>query len=363
MTSAAPGDAVYLGSVLTNVHCWGIVSDIETPAGMTATFEVVGNDGALTLDALVGPEGPAGENAPIVKMQYSSPIDNPDDLPQDLTDDEIDIGKAWWIGNQVYMWGGSSYIQKAMGTQGPPGPTPRIHPHIELIDPDGTEVSSVVKTGTDMDVSMLFKIKAPRGPQGTPARIVDSPDYDNTQAPDVGDAIVWNGTKWHSTSATPMVPKFYSVPEGAFTNFTGLATRQTIAVFQVPQQPWDWTPVVHGHMRAIGVELDSDPLILGCEVRLGNPASGTLVARGFGNLSTYANIVPHYSTPQSTSDAISPTNAHALVPAAHTGTTGTLYVNLFNDGLTGAYVFNRKNAQITVMVLPVGETSIWESGS
>lgn len=355
MTS--PGDAVYLGSVLCNVHCWGVVSDIDTPAGMTATFEVVGNDGAITMDALVGPQGVPGENAPIVKMQYGSSIDDPDDLPQNLTDNEIDIGKAWWIGNQVYMWDGNSYTQKAMGTQGPPGPTPTIHPTIQLLDPDGTEQSSIVKSGTDLNPGLLFKIKAPRGPQGTPANLVDSPDYDNSSPPEIGDAIVWNGSKWTPVANDALMPKIYSVPEGAFSNFTGIATRHQIASFQVPPQDWPWTPVVFGHIRAVGIELDADPMVLGCEVRLGDPVSGTLVGRGFGNTSTYAHIVPHYSTQQTTSDAVSPTNGRAHVVANHTGTAGTLYVNLFNDGLTGAYAFNKNNAQLTVMVMPLSGDS------
>ena len=212
-----------------------------------------------------------------------------------------------------------------------------------------------------MDVGMLFKIKAPCGPRGTPAAITESPDYDATNAPDVGQAIVWNGSKWAPTDAIVLVPKIYSVPEGAFVNFTGLATRQQIAVFQVPPQPFPWTPVVFGHIRAIGIELDADPLILGCEVRLGDPSSGTLVGRGFGNISTYAHIVPHYSTHQSSSDAVSPTNGRAQVVANHTGTAGNLYVNLFNDGLTGAYAFNRNNAQLMVMVVPTGVTEVWGS--
>lgn len=357
----APGDTVYLGSVLTNVHIWGVVSDIDTPAGMTGTFEILGNDGAITLDALVGPQGPSGDNAPIVKMQYASHIDNPDDLPQDLTDDEIDIGKAWWIGNSVYMWDGSGYVQKAMGTQGPPGPVPIIHPTIELIDPDSADSSSIVVSGTSTQPNWHLKLKAPRGPQGTPAYLMDSPDVDDSLPPTVGQALVYNGTKWKPASAISYIPKIYSVPEAAFTNFTGLTTRQQIASFAVPPQPWPWTPLVFGHIRATGVELDADPLILGCEVRLGNASSGTLVARGFGNISTYANIVPHYSTGQSTSDAITPDNGLAAVPKEHVGTTGTLYVNLFNDGLTGAYVFNRANAQLMVMVVPTQQASMWGS--
>ena len=362
MTS--PGDSVYLGSILTNVHIWGIVSDIDTPAGMTGTFEILGNDGAVTLDALVGPQGPAGDNAPIVKMQYTSSISNPNNLPQNLTNSEIDIGKAWWIGNQVYLWTGSGYVQKAMGTAGPPGPVPVISPSIELLDPDNTTLSSsITVSGTASSPSWHLKLKAPRGPQGYPANMMDSPDVDKTIPPSTGQALVYNGSKWKPATATAYMPKIYSVPEGAFTDFTGITTRQQIAAFQVPAQPWPWTPLVVGHIRASGIELDADPLSLGCEVRIGNASSGTLVARGFGNISTYAQIIPHYSTAQTSSDSISPDNGRATVSANHTGTAGTLYVNLFNDGLTGAYIFNRTNAQLLIMVMPAQQASIWSSGS
>lgn len=357
---ADPGDAVYLGSILTNVHIWGVVSDIDTPAAMTGTFEILGNDGAITMDALVGPQGPAGENAPIVKMQYGSGITDPDDLPQDLTDNEIDIGKAWWIGNQIYLWSGDAFVQKAMGTAGPPGPVPLITPSVLLLDPDGPDPSEIVVSGTATNPTWLLKLKAPRGPIGESGPIRGAADYDNTDAPQLMDVIAWNGVKYAPCELLAATPKIYSVPEAAFTNYTGLTTRHQIGSFAVPPQPWSWTPVVFGHIRAIGIELDTDPLILGSEVRLGDAMSGTLIARGFGNISTYAHIVPHYSTQQSPNDAISPENNVARVPANHTGTAGTVYVNLFNDGLMGAYNFSKTNAQLLVMVVPVG-ASMWGS--
>ena len=350
----APGDTTYLGSILTNVHLWGVISDLDTPSGMIGTFEILGNDGAITMDALTGPRGLPGENAPIVKMQYTSPIDNVDDLPNDLTDNEIDIGKAWWIGNQVYVWDGAAFRQHAMGTVGPPGPTPRLHTSIDLIDPDSPEDSSVEPGGTLIDPTLYFRIKAPRGPQGTPANLTDSPDYDNTNEPQDGDVMTFNGDFWVPVAPVNLTPRLYSVPESAFSSFTGLATRHQIGVFAVPPQPFPWTALVIGHIRAIGIELDYDPLILGSEVRLGDPSTGTLIGRGFGNSSTWTTIVPHYSTPQSASDAISPDSGYAEVPAGHTGTQGTIYFNLFNDGLTGAYNFNRNNAQAVVLVIPTG---------
>lgn len=349
----APGDDVYLGSILTNVHLWGIISDLDTPSMMSGSFEILGNDGAITLDALVGPKGNPGQNAPIVDMQWSSITDS-EDLPDNLTDDPEDVGKAWWIGNQVYVWDGDEYKIRAMGTQGPPGPVPDIAPSVQLLNPDDDNLdSSIEVTGTAANPGWLLKLKAPRGPQGDNATIRDATDYDDSNPPEIGEAIVWNGTNFQAQHIGDIMPRFYSVPEANFTSFTGITTRQQIASALIPPQEFDWVPYVMGHIRAVGIEADSDPLILGCEVRLGNPTSGTLVGRGFGNSSTWTTIVPHFSQPGSPSDAITPDNGLAVVPTGSTGTTSTIYVNLFNDGLSGVYSFSRKDAQLSVLCIPV----------
>lgn len=355
MTITMPGDKVYLGSTLQKTHWWGIVSDIDTPALMTATMELVGEDAAVTMDALVGPQGVPGQDADIVKMQYQDDYDSPSQIPTgSLLNDPADIGKAWWIGNIVYVWSGTGLRQKAMGTQGPPGPYPNIHPSINLLDPDGGSSSSIVVGGTTADPTWLFNLKAPRGPQGPSTAIRLAPDYDDTNYPEYEQVIAWNGSKYAPMSVGTILPVVYSFPEGSFTSFTGSATRQNIGSFALPPQPFPWTPLVFGHIRAFGVELSTDPLTLGAEVRLGSSTAGTLIGRGFGNISTFANICPHYSTPSSTTDAITPGNGRAVVPANHTGTEGNIYCNLFNDGVLGAYVFNNKDAQITVICVPTG---------
>jgi hypothetical protein len=294
-------------------------------------------------------------------MQWDS-IDDVDDLPDNLTDDPDDVGKAWWIGNQVYVWDGDEYHVKAMGTQGPPGPVPNIHPTVELLDPDDDDLeSSILVTGTAADPGWLLKLKAPKGPQGDNATIRDATDYDDTDDPEIGEAIVWNGDNFQAQPIGNIMPKFFSVPQANFTNFTGITTRQQIASAIIPPQEWDWVPYVMGHIRAVGVEADADPLILGCEVRLGDPTSGTLVARGFGNSSTWTTIVPHFSQPGAPNDAITPDNGVAVVAAGATGAATTLYVNLFNDGLAGVYSFNRTNAQLSVLCIPV--SGFVEAGS
>lgn len=351
---AEPGDTPYLGSILARLHFWGVVSDMDVPGGVTGTFELADQDGAVTMDALIGPRGPAGENAPIVKMQYQSSIDDPADLPQNLTDDPIDIGKAWWVGNIVYLWDGEHYVQKQMGTQGPPGPLPNITPTVQLLDPDNPSLTSeIIVSGTSANPTWLLKLKAPRGPQGDNATIRDATDYDDSVAPAAGQVIAWNGVDYAPADFNPLATRFYTVPESAFTDFTGLATRQTIGSFIIPPMPFDYVPVVHGHFKANGIELDADPFIIGSEVRIGNATSGQLIAKGAGNMSSWSALFPHASSTGSPNTAITPDNGIGMIPAYSTGTTSTLYVNLVNEGMAGFYSFNKAGAQLSILIVPV----------
>lgn len=350
---AQVGDEVYLGSRVVNTHFYGIVGDFDTPAATTATMEMSGDNAAISLDALVGPPGNPGQPSPIVRMQYGSSIDDPEDLPDYLTDTPEDIGKAWWIDNLVYMWDGEHYVMKQMGTVGPPGPVPDIDPTVESIpwvDQQAGKQSEVIVTGTAANPGWHFKIAAPRGPQGENATIRDATDYDDSDAPTTGQVIAWDGENYKPVDANPIAARMFTVPEAAFTSYTGMTQRQTIATFVLPAQPFDYVPHITGHLRAHGLELDEDPLIIGSEVRIDDPIAGTIVARGFGNNSTWTTIVPHFSTPSTASDAVTPDNGVARIQG---GMQATVYVNLYNDGVLGSYVFNKKNAQLTILIVPV----------
>lgn len=355
MTTPNPGEQVYLGSLLTNLHFWGVVSDLDTPAMMSASMEVSGTEGSITLDALVGPQGVPGTPSPIVKMQYQdAAIDTVGDLPTNLLDNSIDIGKAWWIDNNVYIWTGEDWMVRQMGVPGPPGPIPNITPAIELVeDPAPTQI---VTSGTALNPGWLLQInkESIRGPEGDGTAIRNSADYDNTTPPQVGDVIAWNGSNFAPGAYNLLSLRAYSVPESAFTSFTAITQRQQIVAFQVPPQPFPWKPLVFGHLRVQGIELDADPQIIGAEVRLGAVGAGTLVARGFGNVTTWTTIIPHFSTPLAAHDAMTPENETGIVPAYHTGTEGTLYASVYNDtGRAGTYAFHAKNAQLLVLVVPV----------
>lgn len=464
MATPAVGELVYLKSVLSNVHIYGVVTDGETPDQFCATLEIAGDQATMTLAALTGPPGPSGTHAFALRLQTST-IDDPEDLPQNLTDDDQDIGKYWimnqyenineiqtititgapsggsftltydgqttgsiarsasaatlqtalialsnisggdvavdgpsggpWtvefqgaksgidqpimtatssltggtlpaivvattqvgeinlVGSRAYIWFGDHYKILMMGSEGPPGPVPKITWGVELVDPDSEEPSSVLQTGSAYNPSVLLKLKAPRGPRGYNATIRDSTDYDDSEEPSTGQVLMWDGANWKPSDVGAIIPRPFTVPETAFSNYEGLSTRAPIGSFAVPALAFPWKPLVWGKIKAYGLELDSDPLIIGCEVRLGHPTTGQLVARGFGNTANWANISPHTSTASDPTAAMTPDNDLAKVPANHTGTAGTLYINLYNDGLTGVYLFNKAGAQLMVMAVPV----------
>jgi len=161
---------------------------------------------------------------------------------------------------------------------------------------------------------------------------------------------------WAPMSISQLIPSPYSMPEAAFTSFSGISQRAAIGSFAIPPQPFPWTPIVWGHIGAFGLELSFNPLQIGCEVRLGDPTAGTSIARGFGNTLGEVNIMPHWSSPSDPGSAITPTNGIAVVPANHSSPAeGTIYVNLYNDGEIGLYIFSPTDAQCFVMVVPVSE--------
>lgn len=360
MSSPIPGDPVYLGSFLTNTHWYGVVGDGDTPAMQVATMEAVHQDAVIALDALRGEPGQKGDPADIVKMQYASPIDDPADLPTSSQANGFtrpltlaDAGFAWWIGNVVYMWTGTNYIAKAMGSPGQVGATPNITVTMERINPG--QASTVQKTGTTANPQLHFRISAPQGPDGPAAAITLASDYDNTLPPESGQVVTWNADTelWEPSDFAAKHPRMYSVPEAAFSNFTGLAQRQTILTYDVEAQDYDWVPYVTGHIKAFGIELDADPLTIGVEVRLGDPVTGVLIGRGFGNIASWTTIAPHFSSGGNPTGAVAPDNGVAQVAA---GQVAKISVNLYNDGLLGAYIFNRNGAQLTILTIPQGDS-------
>ncbi|AVO25538.1 minor tail protein [Mycobacterium phage LaterM] len=359
MAELAPrltGDAVALFQTLLSATWYGIVGDGNTPGGMSATLEMIDGEAVITTDVLIGPKGDKGDPAPLVDLQWPA-LESPTELVE-LQDElgEDDKGKGWWIGTVVYVWTGATFQMVRPGPAGPPGATPQISFEFETIPMSerGPGVKDeVIRSGTSLNPHIKVRALSPQGPVGPSTNITGAPDYDNSQPPTDGQTLVWSEAKkkWQPSDFTARHPRLYSVPEAAFTDFTGLAQRAPILSYTVEPQPFAWTPYVTGHIRATGVELDQDPFLIGCEVRLGDPAAGELVARGFGNISTWTTIVPHFSSSADSAAAVAPDNGVAIVQA---GQPAAINLSLYNDGFLGAYIFSKKNAQVSILVVPQG---------
>jgi hypothetical protein len=367
------GQLVYVASVKSNIHIYAVMTDGATPNLNTITISVSGDDATAIVPAIQGVPGPAGEPQFALEAQpdiYSSPAALSAAQPSLGVGD---FGKYWLLinydtfGNPIsssaYVWWGSFFRVVPFGTQGPPGPVPHINPEVILIDPN--ETSYVVNTGTVSAPTWTFYLAVPAGQQGPTGSIAGSPDVDESTAPTIGQVLGFNGNYaqglpvWQPLTIGSINPKPYTVPESAFNGYSGVSsTNQTVCTFAVPANPWAWKPVVFGQIEVFGITLSTTPLLIGVEVLLGDPASGQLVATGYGNaISGVVEIFPQTSSTGASASAglntaMTPTNSTAMVPANHTGTAGTLYVNLVNRGYAGVYNFNPRNAQLFVLVCP-----------
>lgn len=368
--TAPIGSLQYVQSVTVTHHIYAVVTDGNTPNLNVITHEVSADQGTTIVPGLVGPAGVAGAPQFALKLQldiFSSPADLPGDL-----NNSTDVGKYWLIEttdemNNVitataYVWWGNDYRQVPFGTVGPPGPYPVISPDVVLLDPD--ESSYMEVTGTTSNPSWTFNLAVPPGPTGPSATLAACPDVNEVVPPIQGQVLGFNGQYsqglpvWQPMSVGDIIPAPYTVPESAFSSYTGIATSsQTVCTFAVPPNSWAWKPLVWGQIDVFGLELSSTPLLIGVEVLLGDPSNGTLVARGFGNASGgVVTIVPQTSSSSSASapnTAMTPSNSTAMVPANHTGTQGTLYVRLVNDGLAAVFDYKSSNSQLFVLACPV----------
>lgn len=174
----------------------------------------------------------------------------------------------------------------------------------------------------------------------------------NATIPSTG--VVAGRNIWVPQAPLQMFPMMYTIPEGAFTSASSIGgTTFAIGTFPVPPIGWKWKPYVMGQVACSGLNISFTPLLIGVEVRLGNPTSGQLVARGFGNSLGYVTFIPHTSDPAHPSTAMTPTNGVGLVNANHTGLDGTLYFNLINQGMAGTFDFDASNAGLSVLQMPV----------
>lgn len=361
------GDNVPLGTILANIHLMGIATDPTTPNMFGATLEVFGDQGVLTVPILQGPPGPQGAPQFALRFQHDN-LASPSQLPTTLTNTDADIGKYWIFetidsngnvtGTSAYIWYGTEYRQMPMGSQGPPGPYPIVTPTVNLISEDLTSYISV--SGSTSNPQWQLNLAVPAGPPGPSTALGSAPDVNISAPPVLGQVLGFNGQYtlsgqpiWQPMDIGDIMPAPYTIPESAFTAYSGITgSRQTICTWQAPAQHWAWQPWITGHVAVFGLDLTiTSPALIGVEVRLNDPATGPLVAEGLATESGIVTIVPHASSPGSKSNAISPTNGYAKVPA---GTSPNIYVSLVNEGIATVYDYSPTNSQLGMLALPVG---------
>lgn len=355
MTQTIPttGDAVALFQTMMQATWYGRVADPDTPPMMGATLEMQDGEAVIVTDVLVGPKGEPGQNAPMIELHWPAPA-TPDLLPTNWGPEMKNHG--FLVGGLVYVWSGTDWHSAIPGPTGPTGATPNLTFTYETIPMEERtpEViaagDQVIPTGTSLNKHIKIRALSPQGPQGEMGPIEDATNYDTTTIKSAGKVLtVLPSGKWGASNFAAKHPRLYTIPEQAFSNFTGMSQRHTILSYTLEPQDFDFIPFVNGHIKAIGVELDADPLTIGVEVRLGDPTSGQQIGRGFGNSSFWSTISPHFSEPGDPTVAVAPGNGVAVVAA---GEQAVININLYNDGLLGAYIFNRAGAQASVLTIP-----------
>jgi hypothetical protein len=496
------GSLVYLASYLIKMKLHAETTGSDTPNLYSADLEIMGDQGDMQIDPLLGPRGYPGKHTFPLRRQSLPVVNTQADieaLAPTLTDTPKDIGKYWnlaeldqWdniTGLQSWIWWGTGWRVLMIGSYGQPGAVPQITPEINQIPPQAQPTypdksSSIDTSGSTLEPTWVFNLPLPGGLPGTITELYDFPDVDTTGWETLPVNSLMGATNeytesglliWRPRTISNMMPGAFSMPENAFSSYSGVSQRAAIGSYAIPPQPWPWTPVVWGQLggpvpSALGLlnaiqniivsaldgtfnliingtptaaipynaspttiesaiqavigagnaavtageqdfshvvefvgslagtavstmtadisgllgagasvlinpaqiggvvgttvqhMLTGEPLMIGCQVLLGDPVNGQLIARGLGNFLGKIAVMPHYSRSDGggrTSDSITPTNRRALVPANHTNPAqGTVYVSLWNDGAHGAYDFQPQNAQLFMMVVPMlGEPS------
>lgn len=362
-----PAEPILIGGKSVYLKFFAMPRQQGDPRRIEGTLTLVGSEGVLTLDALVGPQGEPGQPSPIIRPEWGSPVSEVGDLPSLLTLDESDDARAWYIDGEwhVYSHAANEYVVVQGSIPGPPGVTPDITVTAEMIEPEGSVYGpiDVVESGTTSSPNFHIKIPAVPGPEGPSAAIETASDYDDTTPSAAGDFLVkLDNDKWGPGSPTFFVPKKYTIPHNNFTDHTGAEPRFLIGSLNIAAQDWDWIPDVLGHVRLARSGLLSSAQCE-VEVRIGPTATaGTGESSPLCGLGPYdpsvalldsitvAHIMPHFSDTGDPNRSLSPDSAAGRCDA---GVGYTVFVFVHKVGGSGSWQFTKTDAQLRLDACPV----------
>jgi hypothetical protein len=365
-----PAEPILIGGHSVFLKFFAMPRNPGDPRRIEGTMTLVGPEGVLTLDALVGPQGIPGEPSPIIRPEWGSPIVDAGDLPSLATLDESDDGRAWYIDGEwhVYAHQAGEFVIIQGSIPGPTGATPDISITAESIEVDTGEFTygpiTVTETGTSVAPNFHIEIPALPGPEGPASAIELASDYDDTIPSEPGDFLVKGPDDlWMPGQPTYFIPRKYTIPHNQFiaTSPANPGTRFLIATLEIEPQDTDWYPDVFGHMRLQRGLLSSAQVEI--EVRIGpSGTAGTGEDSPLCGLGPYdpsvalldsvtiCHVMPHFSDTGNPDRSITPDSEEGRCEA---GTAYTIFVFTHRIGGSGNYSFTKTNAQLRVDVIPV----------
>ena len=362
-----PAEPILIGNRSVFLKFYAMPRNAGDQRRIEGTFTLVGQDGVLTLDALVGPKGEPGVPSPIIRPEWGSPVKVFADMPNIGTLDASDDGRAWYLSDgtwAVYAHRQGQYEIVQGSIPGPVGATPDISVTAEAIPALGPVYGpiDVTETGTSTNPNFHIKIPAVPGPEGPASAIERASDYDLATPSSPGDFLVkLPNDKWGPGQPTYFVPRKYSIHHNQFIDHNGGEARFLIASLVIPAQPHDWYPDVCGHMRLKRGLLSSAQCEV--EVRIGpTGTSGTGDTSPLCGLAPYdpsvalldsitvAHVMPHFSDVGDPNRSVTPDSATGRCKA---GGAYTIFVFVHKLGGFGSWQFTNTDAQLRVDVCPV----------
>ncbi|MBH0777009.1 hypothetical protein [Nocardia bovistercoris] len=349
------------------------MADITFPAHITVRSDpdpdgvpVITADVAVAGDAidLPLPTGPQGERGrlglPRSTFRKMGAIADAAARPSGLGPE--DRGK-WWhrlddAGMDVWTGTAWQHSPSAVGATGPAADANVITVTQTKHEAKLTNAAVVFEGSTaaqELSVTVPAGPRGPKGPPGASGAIADAADYDGTSGRSAGGVL---GYQRSSRKFRPLAAPLARGPWAWYdTDFAadqaGGSAQLVAGTFTMPAQPFEWRPVVHGHLLAYCQNNGQQATQI--SVRLMH-SEGQIVATALPGVSGSGYLMVPFSPTYSDEDmakSLSPSSTFATVPAGQPMNL-VLTVDRINVSTTstGEIGYQRAGASLVAYAVP-----------